>query len=213
MAELVEHQFDDIEQQRDAAYTGMWIFLSTEVLFFGAVFFAYVLYRGLYYDAFVEGSRELSVFLGGLNTGVLLCSSLFMALAVNAAQRGRTNQLITFLIITELIGAVFLGIKFLEYYQHYKDNLIPAYNFSYPGEHVNEVQLFMVFYFILTGMHAVHMLVGMGVLTTLSILAIRGKFSRAYYDPVDIGGVYWHFVDIVWVFIFPLLYLVERSGP
>src|SRR5690242_18473257 len=149
MSERVEHQFDDIEQQRDAAYTGMWIFLSTEVLFFGAVFFAYVIYRGLYYDAFVEGSRELSVFLGGLNTGVLLCSSLFMALAVNAAQRGRTKRLITFLIITELIGALFLGIKFLEYYKHYKDNLIPAYNFSYPGAHVNEVELFMVFYFIL----------------------------------------------------------------
>ena len=113
-----------------------------------------------------------------------------MALAVNAAQRGRTKQLITFLIITELIGAVFLGIKFLEYYKHYKDNLIPAYNFSYPGAHVNEVELFMVFYFILTGMHAVHMLVGMGMLTTLSILAFRGKFSAASYDPVDIGGLW-----------------------
>jgi cytochrome c oxidase subunit 3 len=133
MAALVEQQFDDIEQQRDAAYTGMWIFLSTEVLFFGGVLFVYIIYRGLYYDAFAEGSRELSVVLGGLNTGVLLCSSLFMALAVNAAQRGRNHQLILFLIITELIGALFLGIKFLEYYKHYKDHLIPAYNFGYPA--------------------------------------------------------------------------------
>jgi cytochrome c oxidase subunit 3 len=211
MAALHEHQFDDIEQQRDAAYSGMWIFLSTEVLFFGAVFFTYIVYRGLYYDAFADGSRELRVFLGGLNTAVLLCSSLCMALAVHAAQNGRTNQLITFLVVTELIGALFLGIKFLEYYEHYKDHLIPAYNFGYPGEHVNQVELFMVFYFILTGMHAVHMLVGMGMLTTLTILAIRGKFSAEYYDPVDIGGLYWHFVDVVWVFIFPLLYLVKRT--
>jgi cytochrome c oxidase subunit 3 len=210
MAALPEHQFDDIEQQRDAAYTGMWIFLSTEVLFFGAVFFTYVIYRGMYYDAFVEGSRELSVFLGGLNTGVLLCSSLCMALGVYAAQRGRTNQLITYLIATALIGAVFLGIKFLEYYKHYEDFLVPGLNFHYSGDNASQVQLFMVFYFILTGMHAVHMLVGLGVLSTLTILAIRGKFSSDYYDPVDIGGLYWHFVDIVWVFIFPLLYLVKR---
>ena len=108
MARPAEHQFDDIEQQRDAVYNGMWIFLSTEVLFFGAVFFAYVLYRGMYYSSFVEGSRELSVFLGGLNTGILLCSSLCMALAVNAAQRSRTRQLVRYLIATELIGTVFL---------------------------------------------------------------------------------------------------------
>ncbi len=212
MAKPAEHQFDDIEQQRDAAYTGMWVFLSTEVLFFGAVFFAYILYRGMYYEAFVEGSRELSVGLGGLNTAVLLCSSLFMALAVHAAQRNETNSLILYLVITELIGAVFLGIKFLEYYEHYKDHLVPGLNFAYIGENAKYVQLFMVFYFILTGLHAVHMLVGLGVLSGLVILAIRGKFSGERYDPVDIGGLYWHFVDIVWVFIFPLLYLVKRTG-
>ena len=207
-----EHQFDDLEQQHDAAYTGMWIFLSTEVLFFGGVFFAYIVYRGMYYEAFVVGSRDLSVFLGGLNTGILLCSSFCMALAVHAAQRIQINRLIIYLVLTELIGAVFLGIKFLEYYQHYKDHLVPGLNFAYVGEHANRVELFMVFYFILTGMHAVHMLVGLGVLTTLTILAIRGHFDNGAYDPVDIGGLYWHFVDIVWVFIFPLLYLVKRTG-
>lgn len=205
-----EHQFDDIEQQRDAAYTGMWIFLSTEVLFFGAVFFAYILYRGMYYDAFVVGSRDLSVVLGGVNTAVLLCSSLFMALAVHAAQRSRTNQLVIYLVITEIIGAVFLGIKFLEYYDHYKEHLVPGLNFAYVGDNAPAVKLFMVFYFILTGMHAVHMLIGLGVISTLAILAAKGKFANGAYDPVDIGGLYWHFVDIVWVFIFPLLYLVKR---
>jgi cytochrome c oxidase subunit 3 len=211
MEPLVEHQFDDIEQQRDAAYTGMWIFLSTEVLFFGAVFFAYILYRGLYYDAFVEGSKMLSLTLGSVNTAVLLCSSLFMALAVYAAQRRQSNRLVIYLIITEIIGAVFLGIKFLEYYQHYTERLVPGLNFAYIGEHAREVKLFMVFYFILTGLHAVHMIIGLGVLSTLAILATRGKFIRGDYDPVDIGGLYWHFVDIVWVFIFPLLYLVKRT--
>jgi len=212
MAKRAEHQFDDMEQQRDAAYTGMWIFLSTEVLFFGAVFFTYIIYRGLYYDAFVEGSRKLSVTMGGLNTGILLCSSLCMALAVHAAQRNRTNQLVIFLILTEIIGAIFLAIKFMEYYDHYKEHLVPGLNFGYVGEHANRVELFMVFYFILTGMHAVHMLIGLGVLSTLAILATRRTFENGGYDPVDIGGLYWHFVDIVWVFIFPLLYLVKRTG-
>lgn len=212
MAVQAEEQFDDILQQRDAAYTGMWIFLSTEVLFFGAVFFAYILYRGMYYEAFAQGSSELNIWLGGINTAVLLCSSLFMALAVHAAQRSRTNQLVIYLVITILIGALFLGIKFLEYYQHYKDHMVPGLNFGYGGADANRVELFMVFYFILTGMHAVHMLIGVGVLSTLTVLATRGKFSGGHYDPVDIGGLYWHFVDIVWVFIFPLLYLVKRSG-
>jgi cytochrome c oxidase subunit 3 len=211
MARLVEHQFDNIYQQRDAAYQGMWVFLATEVLFFGAVIFAYILYRDLYNQSFIEGSHFLSVFKGGLNTAVLLCSSLFMALAVHAAQQGRINRLITYLIITEVIGVLFLGIKFLEYYDDYKGHLIPGLNFTYSGPDPGRVELFMIFYFILTGLHAVHMLVGLGVLTTLAILAARGKFSADYYDPVDIGGLYWHFVDIVWVFLFPLLYLVDRT--
>jgi cytochrome c oxidase subunit 3 len=212
MATAVEHQFDDMEQQRDAAFTGMWLFLSTEVLFFGGVFFAYVIYRMLYYEAFVEGSRELSIAMGGINTGVLLCSSLCMALAVNAAQHGRSRHLVLWLILTEIIGAVFLAIKFTEYYEHYKNHLVPGLDFSYPGPHATQVKLFMAFYFILTGMHAVHMLVGMGVLTGLTILSARGHYTAEYYDPVDIGGLYWHFVDIVWVFIFPLLYLVKRTA-
>jgi cytochrome c oxidase subunit 3 len=111
-----------------------------------------------------------------------------------------------------LIGALFLGIKFLEYYQHYQEHMIPGLNFGYVGENANRVELFMVFYFILTGMHAVHMLIGLGVLSTLAILATRGKFAAGRYDPVDIGGLYWHFVDVVWVFIFPLLYLVKPTG-
>ena len=212
MPKPVEHQFDDIYQQRDTAYSGMWLFLSTEVLFFGGVFFSYVIYRRLYYEAFVEGSRTLSVMLGGLNTGILLCSSLFMALAVHAAQRGRNKEIVLYLVITELIGALFLGIKFFEYYQHYKEHLVPGLNFTYSGANSSQVQLFMVFYFVLTGLHAVHMLVGLGVLSTLTLLASRKKFSADYYNPIDVAGLYWHFVDIVWIYLFPLLYLIDRRG-
>ena len=212
MSRRVEHQFDDAEQQGEAAYQGMWIFLATEVLFFGAVIFAYTVYRGLYYRAFLEGSHHLSVLLGGINTAVLLCSSLCMALGVHAAQRGDSKQLIRYLLITAVIGAAFLGIKGLEYYDHYKEHLFPGLSFNYPGADPNYVELFMIFYFVLTGMHAVHMLIGLGMLVTLVILARRGKFSEAYYGPVDIGGLYWHFVDIVWVFLFPLLYLVDKAA-
>src|ERR1051326_7669195 len=155
MPKPVEHQFDNMYQQRDAAYSGMWVFLSTEVLFFGGVFFAYVIYRGMYYEAFVEGSRKLSVAMGGLNTAVLLCSSLFMAMAVHAAQQGRSRNIVLYLVITELIGATFLGIKFFEYYKHYEEHLVPGLNFTYQGNSASEVELFMVFYFVLTGMHAV----------------------------------------------------------
>jgi cytochrome c oxidase subunit III len=212
MAKPVEHQFDDIYQQREAAYQGMWVFLATEVLFFGAVIFAYTIYRGIYYRPFLEGSRHLSVPMGGVNTAILLCSSLFMALAVHAAQRGQIRQLIIYLLITAAVGSVFLGIKGVEYYDHYKEHLVPGSSFSYSGDGAKQVELFMIFYFVLTGMHAVHMLIGLGMLLILAGLAARDKFSAEYYGPVDIGGLYWHFVDIVWVFLFPLLYLVDRAA-
>jgi cytochrome c oxidase subunit 3 len=212
MSRPVEHQFDDHDQQREAAYQGMWIFLATEILFFGAVIFAYTVYRGLYYRPFLEGSHHLSVMLGSINTAVLLCSSLCMALGVHAAQRGNSKHLIVYLLLTALVGTVFLGIKSLEYYDHYKEHLFPGLSFSYSGEEANHVELFMIFYFVLTGMHAVHMLIGLGMLLALTFLAVRGKFSAQYYGPVDIGGLYWHFVDIVWVFLFPLLYLVDKAA-
>ena len=212
MSRPVEHQFDDAYQQREAAYQGMWIFLATEVLFFGAVIFAYTLYRGLYYRAFLVGSHHLSVLLGWINTAVLLCSSLCMALGVHAAQRGNSKRLIVFLVLTVIIGAVFLGIKGIEYYDHYQEHLFPGLNFQYSGDQANHVELFMIFYFVLTGMHAVHMLIGLGMLLVLIFLTTRGKFSAEYYGPIDIGGLYWHFVDIVWVFLFPLLYLVDKAA-
>jgi cytochrome c oxidase subunit 3 len=206
----IPHQFEDREQQLEASTMGMWVFLSTEVLFFGGLFFGYTVYRALYHEGFAEGSRHLDIVAGAVNTAVLLCSSLAMALAVHSAQTGQRRKLIMFLIATQIIGALFLGIKFNEYYTHYKEHMVPGIDFTYSGPYSSHVQLFMLFYFIMTGLHAVHMIIGEGMLMVLTLMAARGKFSAEYYNPVDVGGLYWHFIDIVWVFLFPMLYLVER---
>jgi len=205
------HQFDDIEQQHDSASLGMWIFLSTEIMFFGGMFLGYALYRGKYSPAYAQASRHLDVLLGGINTGVLLCSSLTMALAVHAAQLGGRRTVVLFLIATIALGAVFLGIKAYEYYEKYEEHLIPGHGFQFEGPNAIHAQLFFSFYFALTGMHALHMIIGIGMMLIMILLTMRGKFSAEYYFPIEMAGLYWHFVDIVWVFLFPLLYLVDRS--
>jgi cytochrome c oxidase subunit III len=205
------HQFDDIEQQHDSASLGMWIFLSTEIMFFGGMFLGYALYRGKYSPAYAQASRHLDVLLGGINTGVLLCSSLTMALAVHAAQLGGRRTVVLFLIATIVLGAVFLGIKAYEYYEKYEEHLIPGHGFQFEGPNATHAQLFFAFYFALTGMHALHMIIGIGMMLIMILLTMRKKFSAEYYFPIEMAGLYWHFVDIVWVFLFPLLYLVDRS--
>jgi len=207
----VAQQFDDYEQQQEASTLGMWIFLATEILFFGGLFLGYTVYRGMYPAVYGEASRRLDIVFGTINTGVLLCSSLTMAMAVHAAQLGRRKMLTLFLILTMVLGATFLGIKFYEYYQKYQENLIPGAGFEWKGVDATHASLFFVFYFVMTGMHALHMIIGIVLMATLIVLALRGKFNAIYYAPVELGGLYWHFVDIVWVFLFPLLYLVERS--
>jgi cytochrome c oxidase subunit III len=205
------HQFDDIEQQHESASLGMWIFLATEVMFFGGMFLGYALYRGLYATAYAEASRHLDVLFGGINTAVLLCSSLTMALAVRAAQLGGRRAVVLFLVGTILLASVFLGIKALEYYHKYEEHLIPGSRFEFSGPNANHAQVFFSFYFVMTGMHALHMIVGIGVMLTMIMLTLRRRFSSEYYFPLEMTGLYWHFVDIVWVFLFPLLYLVDRS--
>jgi cytochrome c oxidase subunit III len=202
------HQFDDPAQQHEASNLGMWAFLLTEVMFFGGLFVAYTVYRTAYLAGFIAGSQHLNVLLGTLNTAVLLSSSLTMALAVHAAQEGHTRPLIRFLLCTMFLGLVFLGIKGYEYTLEYHESLVPALNFAYTGLHASQVKLFMVFYFVMTSLHALHMLIGLGLLTVLVILAWRGRFSTEYHTPVEVIGLYWHFVDIVWIFLYPLLYLV-----
>jgi cytochrome c oxidase subunit III len=204
----LQHHFDSMEQQRAASSLGMWAFLTTEVLFFGGMFMAYILYRMWYPDGWLAASSHLDIPLGAFNTAVLIGSSLTMALAVHAAQEGERNKTVTFLLLTILLGGVFLGVKVVEYADKFTHHLVPGPNFMFDGPYAQPAQIFFSVYFAMTGMHALHMVIGIGLLTWLSIAAWKGRFSREYNTPVENVGLYWHFVDLVWIFLFPLLYLV-----
>ena len=206
-------QFENITQQRETAALGMWVFLATEVLFFGVMFTSFYVYRWRWTDAFAHGARDLSEVLGTINTAVLLASSYFMAMAVHAASEGDRRKLIRCLLITMVLGLGFLGIKSVEYYIDYRDHLIPTINFATVfGDEVRPPQeeMFMTFYFVMTLFHALHMVIGLSVMAVLVIFASRGAYTREYHNPVEIAGLYWHFVDIVWVFLFPTLYLLKH---
>ncbi len=202
------HHFDTVEQQRESSSLGMWVFLAQEVMFFGGLFLAYLVYRSSYPAAFAEASHHLDVMLGGINTVILIGSSLTMALAVYCAQTGKKNLLVVFLLATMLLGLAFLGIKAVEYHHKYVDKLIPGVAFSYPGPNAQHAQLFFSLYFAMTGMHALHMVIGFGLLIWLVNDARKGRFTPEYHSHIEIFGLYWHFVDIVWIFLFPLLYLI-----
>jgi cytochrome c oxidase subunit III len=216
------HHFEDLQQQTDAATFGMWAFLATEVLFFGGVLTCYAVYRYWYKGGFIAGNVAQKALVGTLNTVVLLTSSLTMALAVRAATLGNRTKLVRNLALTMLLGLGFIGIKAYEYTSDYFEGLVPGATTFHPVEHVREewaghgltdvapreVEMYFVFYFVLTGLHALHMIVGLGVLGTVLVLARRGHFTNGYPGPVEVAGLYWHFVDIVWIFLFPLLYLL-----
>jgi len=207
VAILAEH-FDTLEQQREAAGLGMWVFLITEVMFFGGLFTVYTVYRGLFPHVFAAGSHELDIRLGGTNTAVLLCSSFTMAMAVRGAQLGHRRELVFFLLLTMAFGLGFLGIKSIEYAEKFAHHLVPGPGFAYPGPEANHVQLFFSLYFAMTGLHALHMIIGIPILGAIAWFARRGRYSPQYHSPVEMVGLYWHFVDIIWIFLFPLLYLV-----
>lgn len=204
-------QFQTLDQQREASSLGMWIFLITEVMFFGGAFLTYTINRSLYPVVFGEASRELNVRLGGFNTAVLITSSLTMAMAVWASQKGKKKQLILFLSATLFLGCVFLGVKYIEYAEKFHHHLVPGASFQFPGDvgARAHAQLFFSLYFGMTGLHALHMIVGAGLLIWLLSRAVRGRFTPQYNSPVEICGLYWHFVDIVWIYLFPLLYLID----
>ena len=202
-------QFDDIEQQREASTLGMWVFLATEVLFFGGMMTAYLVYRHAYPDVFAEASHYMNILLGGINTGVLLGSSLTMALAVRSAQEGKKNLTVLFLVVTMILGCVFLGIKAIEYYQKYQEHVVPGIDFQYEGANAGGAQIYFILYFLLTGFHAVHLTIGIVVVGVIAFLASRNRYSAGYHSPVEVIGLYWHFVDIVWIFLYPLIYLIH----
>ncbi|MCB0207824.1 MAG: cytochrome c oxidase subunit 3 [Anaerolineae bacterium] len=188
----------------------MWVFLVTEVMLFGGIFMAYAVYYYNYHDAFAEAGHELDIVLSSINTFVLLCSSLTMALAVWACQSNKQKLLVMFLMATLVLGSIFLGIKGFEYYEKYENGHIPGINFQYDGEYPQQAVIFFSLYFAATGLHATHMIIGGTVLAVITVKAMRGFYSSVNYDTIEIMGLYWHFVDIAWVFIFPLFYLIER---
>lgn len=211
---LPAHQFDDVAQQHDAEEFGMWLFLATEILFFGGLFLAYGLYRLHDETAFIRASHHLSIRLGALNTMILLGSSLTMALAVHAAEIGNRKQLLQYLAATMLLGTAFLGVKAYEYSEKFQPVapgsrycLVPMVGMMDPDLPPHE-QMFFFLYFVMTGLHALHMVIGLGIMAILLFKANHGAYLGDYASPVHVTGLYWHFVDIVWVFLFPLLYLV-----
>jgi cytochrome c oxidase subunit 3 len=210
-AVIVARQFDDADQQRKASDLGMWVFLATEILFFGALFMAYTFSRIQHPEAFATASRLTNVTLGSVNTAVLLTSSLTMALAVRATKLGLRKASIGLMGATIALGIAFLAIKGTEYYLDYAAHLVPAVDFVHPGPHAGGVELFFCLYFIMTGVHSLHMIVGIGVVSVLAVMARRRDFMPEYFTPVELGGLYWHLVDIVWIFLYPLLYLVSRA--
>jgi len=209
---LVE-PYESLEEQREAATLGMWVFLATEILLFGGLFAVYMVYRFLYPETFVEMSQQLNVVIGTVNTVVLLTSSLTVALAVHAIEHGRRRRMIAYLVGTVGLGLVFLALKAVEYYEEYTHGLIPlaGFDFHYEGAHPERAELFMGLYFAMTGLHGFHVLAGILLMAGLAFFGWRGAYGDEYFNPVEIGGLYWHLVDIIWVFLFPLLYLIDPA--
>jgi cytochrome c oxidase subunit 3 len=225
----LQHQFETMGQQKEAAVLGMWAFLLTEILFFGGLFMAYMLYRTWYHDAFRAASSSITLFWGALNTVVLIGSSLTMALGVRAAQTNKRQATVGWILLTIVLGLVFLGVKVIEYADKFEHHHVPGANFVWaaPGHEAPHssshgvspdepnfqlhTQIFFSLYFTMTGLHALHMIIGVGLMLVIAWMAHKGKFDEHWYTPVEMSGLYWHFVDIVWIYLFPLLYLIDRS--
>ena len=216
----LRHHFADMEQQREASSLGMWVFLATEVMFFGGMFCAYLIYRYWYFNEFAAGSRSLDIWLGTINTAVLICSSLTVALGVRAAQMGKRKLLVILLLLTIVLGLAFLGIKGVEWYAKFQEHHIPGMSFNvddlvrdYPQIRIDpsHEQIFFSLYFAMTGLHALHMIIGVGIFVFLTYHAWKGLYTPGYHTPIEVGGLYWHFVDIIWIYLFPLLYLIDRK--
>ncbi len=208
-APFLQHHFHEPVQQAEAAKIGMWLFLVTEILLFGGLFTGYGILRMLHPDAFHHGHTYLDRWLGALNTVVLLVSSFTMAMAVHSARTGERKRLVRFLLATLALAAVFLGVKYVEYSHKFHEGLLPGRFYSHKGDPVPGVHMFFSLYFVMTGLHGLHVVAGMVTIGWLLRRALRGHFSPAYYNPVEIAGLYWHLVDMIWIYLFPLLYLIS----
>jgi cytochrome c oxidase subunit 3 len=196
-------------QQFDAAKIGMWLFLVTEVLLFGGLFVGYGLMHSRHPEAFMAAHHHLDRMMGATNTVILLLSSFTMVMAVWSAQTSRRALTVLFLILTLLCASGFLVIKYFEYSHKFHEGLLPGKYYSHQGDTVPGQFLFFSFYFMMTGLHGIHVLIGMAAITWVLVRAIRGHFSSSYYGPVEITGLYWHLVDLIWIYLFPLMYLIS----
>jgi cytochrome c oxidase subunit 3 len=208
---LTEEQFEEASQQHHAATLGMWVFLATEVLFFGVLFASYCVSRLRFPAAFIEASHHLDLLFGSVESALLLSSALTMTLSLQALREGRGRVSSLLLALTAAMGATFLGMHGAEYYHEYHEQLIPGLNFAYERPQAQGVELFFFLYYVMTGFHALHVLIGVAVLAVLSIRLWRGRVPPGRSTVVEVAGLYWHLVDIVWVFLYPLFYLVSRT--
>jgi cytochrome c oxidase subunit 3 len=215
----LQHHFEDMSQQHESSTLGMWLFLVTEVMFFGPIFFAYALFRSGWLgpewtQAWIAASHHQSIKLGLTNTIVLILSSLTVAMGVYFSQTNKKNLLVIMLVLTLILGATFLGIKAVEYHEHFEHNLFPGANYEFHDNPAlaKKTEMFFFLYFCMTGLHAFHMIIGIGIFLYILRRALKGHFSSEYFVPVEVSGLYWHFVDIVWIFLFPLLYLIDPAS-
>ena len=218
----LRHHFATEQQQKNAASLGMWLFIVTEIMFFGGMFCAYLVYRLAHFNAFAAGSQQLNIWMGAINTAVLIVSSVTVVLAVKAAELGKRKLLTSYLVVTVLLGMTFLVIKGFEYKEKFEKHHVPGPTFQFHepfddnGKQIpvnpNEAQLFFSLYFAMTGMHALHMIIGCGLFSVLAVLAWKGHFTADYFTPIENAGLYWHLVDIIWIYLFPLLYLISRHS-
>ena len=202
------HHFPDMKTQEHAARMGMWLFLSTEILLFAVLFTAYALYRFLFPLGFEEASKLAHVAMGATNTVVLITSSLTVALAIHHARKGENRKVVGLLAVTIGFGALFMVLKGFEYYHHWLVGQLPGRFYHYAGVTGPGVSMYFTVYFLMTGLHGLHVLIGMGLLTWVAVRAARGHFGPGYSTPVELSGLYWHLIDLIWIFLFPLLYLV-----
>lgn len=204
----LQHHFSDLEQQKDSAKLGMWLFLVTEILLFGGLFVAYAIFRAWHPDMFYNAHKMLDVSMGAINTVVLITSSFTMALAIRSIQMNRSRQSMWLLIITLMLAGVFLVIKYFEYSHKFHLGQLPGQFYTFEGVEGNNPHIFFSIYFMMTGLHGFHVICGIGVIAWLARRTARGDFSSEYYTPVELTGLYWHLVDLIWIFLFPLFYLI-----
>jgi cytochrome c oxidase subunit 3 len=224
----LHHHFDDMDQQRESHVLGMWAFLATEIMMFGGLFFAYTLYRWSFSEAFHLGSMHMNWQMGAINTGVLLVSSLTMAMAVHAAALRERKKLLMFLAVTFILGTAFLVIKYFEWKHDFDIGLVPGIAWHYfdnpanfeelrglaaQGVSPEQIKMFFIIYFCMAGLHAIHMIIGLIMLGVFMLMGRKGAFTNGNDQPIELGGLYWHLIDIIWVFLFPLLYLVGGITP